>query len=141
MPLLMLMLGTPPMVMVLDTTDMVDMVDMVIVLDIEDTDMADIEDTMERGLLMLNLQLNLQLMLLLILGMPLMAMVLDMPTVDMDMADMVDMDILLTDHMVDTTTASNSRWGNNNSRSLCDDSPVTFTSFNRVFFWSIFSVS
>merc|ERR1712106_325640 len=124
--------------MVLDTADM-DMVDMV--LDIEDTDMADIEDTMERGPLMLSLQLNPQLMLLLILGMPLTAMVLDMPTVDMDMADMVDMDILLTDHMVDTTMASNSRWGNSNSRSLCDDSPVTFTSFNRVFFWSIFSVS
>merc|ERR1712086_996426 len=63
--------------MVLVMPDMVD-----IVLDIEDMDMADIEDTMERGLL------------LLILGMPLMAMVLDMPTVDMDMADMVDMDIL-----------------------------------------------
>merc|ERR1719483_282783 len=68
--------------------------------------------------------------------------------VDMDMADMVDMDILHTDHMVDTTTASNSRfgnnnsrWGNNNSRSLFDDSLVTFTSFNRVFLWSIFSAS
>merc|ERR1740124_1537094 len=113
------------------------------VKDIEDTDMADIEDTMERGLLMLSLQLNLQLnlMLMLMLGIPLTAMVLDMPTVDMDMEDMVDMDMLHTDHMVDTTTASNSRWGNNNSRSLFDDSPVTFTSFNRVFLWSIFSAS
>merc|ERR1711892_607180 len=114
------------------------------VLDTEDMDMADIEDTMESGLLMLSLQLNLQLMLLLILGMPLTAMVLDMPTVDMDMVDMldmVDMDILHTDHMVDTTTASNSRWGNNNSRSLFYNSPVTFTSFNRVFLWSIFSAS
>merc|ERR1711892_165344 len=99
----MLMLGTPPMVMVLDTTDMVDMVDMVIVLV-----MPDIADTMERGPLMLSPQLNLQLMLMLMLmlGMPLTAMVLDMPTVDMDMADIVDMDILLTDHMVDTTMAS-----------------------------------
>merc|ERR1712106_425260 len=105
MPLLMLMLGTPPMVMVLDTTDMVDMVDMV--KDIEDTDTADIEDTMERGLLMLNLQLSQQLMLMLMLGILPTAMVLDMPTVDMDMADIVDMDILLTDHMVDTTMASN----------------------------------
>ena len=61
--------------------------------------MADMEDTMERGLLMLNLQMSQQLMLT--------AMVLDMPTVDMDMADMVDMDILHTDHMVDTTMASN----------------------------------
>merc|ERR1740124_1245299 len=111
------------------------------VKDIEDTDMADIEDTMERGLLMLNLQLSLQLMLMLMLGIPLTVMVLDMPTRDMDMADMVDMDILHTDHMVDTTTASNSRWGNNNSRSLFDDSPVTFTSFNRVFLGSIFSAS
>merc|ERR1739838_162388 len=90
MPLLMLMLGTPPMDMVLA---------------IEDTDMADIEDTMERGPPMLSPQLNLQLMLM--LGMALTAMVLDMPTVDMDMADIVDMDILLTDHMVDTTMASN----------------------------------
>merc|ERR1712106_102710 len=55
----------------------------------------------------------------------------DMDIEDTDMADMEDTD----------TTASNSRWGNNNSRSLSDDSPVTFTSFNRVFFWSIFSVS
>merc|ERR1740124_1440708 len=116
---------------------------------LDTTDMADIEDTMERGLRMLSLQLNLQLMLMLMLGIPLTAMVLDMPTVDMDMedmvdmdmADMVDMDILHTDHMVDTTTASNSRWGNNNSRSLFDDSPVTFTSFNRVFLGSIFSAS
>merc|ERR1739838_296795 len=95
--------------MVLDTTDMVDMVDMVIVWVMPD--MVDIEDTMERGLLMLslqlNLQLNLQLMLMLMLGMALTAMVLDMPTVDTDMADIVDMDILLTDHMVDTTMASN----------------------------------
>merc|ERR1712128_11784 len=111
--------------------------------------MADIEDTMERGLLMLNQQLQLILMLMLLLmlmlqlmlmlGTPPMVMVLD--TVDMDMADMVEMDIPHTDHMVDTTMASNSRWGNNNSRSLCDDSPVTFTSFNRIFFWSIFSAS
>merc|ERR1739838_1057938 len=92
MPLLMLMLGTPPMDMVLA---------------IEDTDMADIEDTMERGPPMLSPQLNLQLMLMLMLGMALTAMVLDMPTVDMDMADIVDMDIQLTDHMVDTTMASN----------------------------------
>merc|ERR1712128_112576 len=99
------------------------------VLDIEDTDMADIEDTMERGPLMLSLQLNPQLMLLLMLMLGTLPMVMD--TADMDMVDMVNTD----------TTASNSRWGNNNSRSLSDDSPVTFTSFNRVFLWSIFSAS
>merc|ERR1739838_797152 len=98
-----------------------------------DMDMADIEDTMERGPLMLSLQLNPQRMLLLMLLLMLMLGTLPMvmDTADTDMADMEDTD----------TTASNSRWGNNNSRSLSDDSPVTFTSFNRVFFWSIFSVS